>query len=120
MNRMKRLLAFLAIAPAMCGAQQLSASVLYDFKAKVAIPIVSTRIGTIRNVFAKGFDLDVVAFAGVRAENGRLPATTGGMGIVYSRKIADNLDVQIGVAGRIEAGRSIAPAGFILGFGVRF
>lgn len=114
---MNKLLLALALAPAMLGAQEVSSSFLWDVKAKTVVPVVSTPFGSFKDVLGiKGFNLDVIMFAGVRAQVRRVPVFTGGVGLIYSMPLASNLSAHIGMAGRLEAGSPIVPVGALFGF----
>ena len=104
---MNKLLAFLAIAPAMCSAQSLSA--VYDFKSKAVAPVtVVAEQRLFNDLFGQSwFDVDALAFAGASFAHGRAPRGVAGGALAIQPQIADNLWLQIGLAGRIEAATPI-------------
>lgn len=117
---MKKPLLALAFAPAMLMAQ-VQASFLYDVRAKTVIPIATYEVGRFDDVLGQDwFDVEVHAFAGVRAQQRKYPVLTGGFALVMSRKLASNLSVHLGFAGRVEAAESVTPAGIVFGASWKF
>lgn len=115
---MKRLL-IIATAGCACLASGQATGKLdyvYDLKYREAALVTSTKIGTVKNVLGKGFELDVDGFAGLTLVTKR-PVS----GILLDKRfsLADNVTGHVGLGLSLGADRNPSLA-FGFGVGWRF
>lgn len=116
---MKRFLLTLALLPTFAAAQ--SIAVVYDFKAKTASPVaIAYESRVVDDLLGiEWLDIDLVGFAGVSGRRNGPTRGIVGAALAWRYPLAKNVDFQLGVAGRLEAGVPVA-TGILVGLGVRF
>lgn len=107
--------------PAQDAAKAHSLSVLYDFKAQTWSPVTQAhKFGQVTDLFGiKGFSPEIVALVGVTMGENRPTLATAALAAVVRGRIAGNLWGEVGLAGKLEAGRPVA-TGVVLGFVIKF
>ena len=116
-----RVLVLALICTCFAKAPAQSIAVVYDFKAKTTTPVtVVAEKRVADNVFdIEWLDVDALLLAGASFGDSRKPVGSVAGALAIQPQISRNWFAQIGVAGRLEAGRPIA-SGILFGIGYRF
>lgn len=116
-----RALALLLVAAIASVAPAQSISVVYDFKSKATTPVTTiAERRLVDNVLdAPWFDIDALILAGASFGNDRKPVGSVVGAIAIQPQLSANWYGQLGLAGRLEAGRPVA-TGILFGIGYRF